>query len=56
MTQVLIVEDSRITREAIAGRLRDTGEFEKYKDCVALDKAAALLKQMLKEKGDKGKT
>lgn len=28
MTQVLIVEDSRITREAIAGRLRDTGEFE----------------------------
>lgn len=25
------------------------GEFEKYKDCVALDKAAKLLSEMLKK-------
>ena len=28
MTQVLIVEDSKIIREAIAGKLRETGEYE----------------------------
>ena len=27
MTQVLIVDDSKITREALSDRLRETGEF-----------------------------